>query len=46
MQPYILIAEQEKKKYLEAVQTRCATFTPFVVSIEGVLGSEANVACF
>ena len=37
-------AEQEKKKkYLEAVQTRRATFSPFVVSVDGVLGREANV---
>ena len=37
-------AEQEKKKkYLEAVQTRRATFSPFVVSVDGVLGCEANV---
>ena len=39
----LLTAEQEKKKYLEAVQTRSATFTPFVVSVDGVLGREANV---
>ena len=36
-------AEQEKKKYLEAVQTRHATFSPFVVSVDGVLGRGANV---
>ena len=37
-------AEQEKNKnYLEAVQTRHATFSPFVVSVDGVLGREANV---
>ena len=36
-------AEQEKKKYLEAVQTRRATFSPFVVSVDRVLGREANV---
>ena len=34
-------AEQEKKKFLEAVQTRCETFSPFVVSVDGVLGREA-----
>ena len=40
----LLTAEQEKKKkYQEAVQTRRATFTPFVVSVDGVLGREANV---
>ena len=37
-------AEQEKKKkYLEAVQTGRATFSPFVVSVDGVLGREVNV---
>ena len=37
-------AEQEKKKkYLEAVQTRRATFSHFVVSVDRVLGREANV---
>ena len=36
-------AKKEKKKYLEAVQTRRATFSPFVVSVYGVLGREANV---
>ena len=35
--------EDKKTKYLEAVQTRRATFTPFVVSVDGVLGREANV---
>ena len=34
-------AKQEKKKYLEAVQTRRATFSPFVVSVDGVLSCEA-----
>ena len=37
-------AEQEKKKkYLEAVQTRRATFSPFVVSVDGVLGHEVKL---
>ena len=35
--------QEKKKKYLEAVQTRHATFSPFVVSVDGVLGREANV---
>ena len=36
-------AEQEKKrKYLAAVKERRATFTPFVVSVDGVLGHDAQ----
>ena len=36
-------AEQEKKrKYLAAVEERRATFTPFVVSVDGVLGHDAQ----
>ena len=35
-------AEQEKKrKYSEAVEARCASFTPFVMSVDGFLGREA-----
>ena len=36
-------AEVEKKhKYLQACQDRCATFTPLCVSVDGMLGSEAE----
>ena len=36
-------AEVEKKrKYLQACQDRRATFTPFCVSVDGMLGSEAE----
>ena len=36
-------AEKEKqRKYSEAVEARWAFFTPFVVSVDGVLGCEAN----
>ena len=36
-------AEQEKeRKYLAAVEERCASFTPFVVSVDGVLGHDAQ----
>ena len=35
-------AEQEKKrKYLEAVEARHASFTPFVMSVDGFLGCKA-----
>ena len=33
---------EKKKKYLQAVEARHASFTPFVTSIDGVLGREAN----
>ena len=33
----------KKKNYLDAVQVRHATFTPFVVSVDGVLGREARM---
>ena len=37
------LAETEKKsKYLAAAEARHASFTPFVVSVNGVLGYEAN----
>ena len=36
-------AEGEKKrKYLQACQNRRATFTPLCVSVDGMLGSEAE----
>ena len=36
-------AERDKqRKYSEAVKARRAFFTPFVVSVDGVLGREAN----
>ena len=36
-------AEQEKKiKYSAAVEERRASFTPFVVSVDGVLGHDAQ----
>ena len=35
-------AEEAKKKYSEAAALRRASFTPFVVSVDGVLGREAN----
>ena len=39
----LLSAEYEKKKkYLDAVEARHASFTPFVTSIDGVLAREAN----
>ena len=39
----LLSAENEKKKkYLDAVEARRASFTPFVTSIDGVLAHEAN----
>ena len=30
-------------KYVDAVEARQATFTPFVVSVDGVLGREARM---
>ena len=39
-------AEVEKKrKYLQACQNRRATFTPLCVSVDGMLGSEAEFFC-
>ena len=34
--------EEKKKKYSEAAALRRASFTPLVVSVDGVLGQEAN----
>ena len=34
--------EEMKKKYSEAAALRQASFTPLVVSVDGVLGREAN----
>ena len=40
---YICSAEQEKKsKYLAAVEERRASFTPCVVSVDGVLGHDVQ----
>ena len=39
-------AEGEKKrKYLQAFQDRRATFTPLCMSVDGMLGSEAEFFC-
>ena len=38
-------AEVEKRKYLQACQDRHATFTPLCVSVDGMLGSEAEFLC-
>ena len=35
----------KKCKYLQACQDRRATFTPLCVSVDGMLGSEAQVFC-
>ena len=35
-------AESEKKKYLQACHDRRADFTPICVSIDGMLGAEAE----
>ena len=35
--------EAKKRKYSEAAALRRASFTPFVVSVDGVLGREANL---
>ena len=34
--------EEKKRKYNSAAETRRASFTPFVVSTDGMLGREAN----
>ena len=34
---------KKKKKYSDAVEARHATFKPFVVSVDGVLGCEARM---
>ena len=39
---FILFSYKKKKKYLDAVEARHASFTPFVTSIDGVLAREAN----
>ena len=36
-------AEQEKKKYSETVEASCVSFIPFITSVDGALGCEANV---
>ena len=44
MDAVLASAEQEKKrKYLSAAETRHASFTPFVVSVDGALGCEASM---
>jgi len=35
-------ADGEKHKYLQACQDQCATFTPLCVSVDGMLGYEAE----
>ena len=37
-------ANEEKRKYCDAAEVLCASFTPLVVSVDGVLGREAE--CF
>ena len=34
----------KKRNYIDAAEARCASFTPLVVSVDGVLGREAE--CF
>ena len=36
--------EEKKRKYNDAADARCVSFTPLVVSVDGVLGREAE--CF
>ena len=38
------VEEEKKRKYSDAAEARCASFTPLVVSVDGVLGREAE--CF
>ena len=43
VQSVLELAEREKKKkYHEAAVSRHASFTPFVVSVDGVIGREAS----
>ena len=43
-QAVLLSAEVEKKrKYFLVCQARCASFTPLCYSVDGLLGSEANL---
>ena len=37
------LSSAEHMKYVNAVEARHATFTPFVVSVDGVLGREARM---
>ena len=37
--------EEKKRKYLSAAELRHASFTPFVVSVDGALGHGALVFC-
>ncbi|KAL5515669.1 hypothetical protein EMCRGX_G000870 [Ephydatia muelleri] len=36
--------EEKKRKYIDAAEARRASFTPLVVSIDGVLGQKQNVS--
>ena len=46
MSAVLATAEEEKKhKYLTAADSRHASFTPFVVSVDGALGHEASMFC-
>ena len=45
VQQVIRSAEEEKKlKYVEAVEERRGSFVPFVVSVDGYMGREADMA--
>ena len=39
---FSLAGEEEKRKYNSSAEARRASFTPFVVSTDGMLGREAN----
>ena len=38
----VYLHQEKKRKYLAAVEERRASFTPFVVSVDGVLGHDAQ----
>ena len=37
----LVAAEEEKKKYLTAAEAHCASFSPFVVTVDGTFGHDA-----
>ena len=39
------VEEEKEKKYLDPAEARRASFTPFVVSVDGVMGREASSVC-